>query len=382
MQFHDFARSIWARLPLILLLAAVVVVLGLRGASSETRYTSQIPVLFSAAPSSSTSEIVEYGSTQLRSLAEIVTSSEVLEPVIDDLGLDRSVEDLAKDVDASVADDTFLLTISAHAGSGPEAEELVRAVATSLVDSSEDLTDSGLLRAAPLTPQTTATTVGAETSVQSVIKDLVIGLVIGVGLSVLLDLVDPRVRSRSEFARLTSLPVLAEVSSDPRAPYASIASRLALKGTDPDRRTVLILPSRSGESHVLAASRLGAELAGLSSSTVVVSSTSRSDDPSITSRAFTETFPTSRPQDLRDRLSALREEFGTVVIAAPSIDEATSSLLLASVCDISVLVIDERRDTRGSVLRTVAALREAGPPFACALLVAPRRLLRSRASVS
>lgn len=378
MQFHDHVRSAWSRLPLILAVGAVVVFLGIRGASTETRYTSDIPVLFSAGSEASTFDIVEYGSVQLRSLAEIATSPEVLQPVIDELGLSGSVQDLAEDVAASVADDTFLLTISAVADSRDDAERLAQAVASSLVASNEELTESGLLRAAPLTPQTTVTTLGTGASVQGVVKDLVVGLVVGLGLSILIDVLDPRVRNRSELALLTSVPVLGEVSAAPGAPYAAVASRLALKTADAGRRSILVLPAGSGESHVRAAARLGEVLAEVSASTLVITA-SQTEHASFTSRSFDATFPSSQPLALRGELESLGEQFDTIVIAAPGIDASPSPLLLARMADVCVLVVDERRDTRGTVLRAMAALRDASPATVCALLVSPRRLFGRRA---
>jgi len=377
MQFQDYARSAWTRVPLIILVAAAVVAFGLRGHSTSVRYESEIQVIFSAGPGVTSVDPVGYGTTQLQSMSAIVGSPEVLQPVIDQLQLDTSVSELAPRVSASLAKDTFVLTVSAEADTSESAEELVVAVADSLILNGQERAIQGVLDASPLTPQTTSTTLGSSVTAQGLIKDLIVGLVLGLGLSVLIDLIDPRMRSRNEFAQASSVPVLAEVTRGSQSSYTSTASRLALRASDPGRRTVVVLPAGSSDASDEAASRLSRELAQLSTSTVLISRTPGDVDAQVVVRDFDECFPDNRLVSLQEQLAGLSGTYDSVVISVPHLEKSPASLLLASLADTCVLVVDERRDTRAVVARTITAVREAGSASLTALLVAPRRLVKS-----
>lgn len=377
MQFQDYARSAWTRFPLIILVAAAVVLFGLRGHSTSVRYESEVQVLFSAGEGVTSLDPVGYGTTQLQSMAAIVGSPEVLEPVIDRLGLDTSVSALAPTVSASLAKDTFVLTVSAEASTSDDAEALAGAVTDSLILNGQERAIHGALDASPLTPQTTSSVEGSSLSARGLVKDLIVGLVLGLGLSVLIDLVDPRMRSRNEFAQLSSVPVLSEVTRGSQASYTSMASRLALRAPDPGRRTVVVLPAGSSDVSEEAASRLSRELAQMSSSTVLVSRSPGQVDDTVVVRDFDECFPDNRVVALQEELAALGRSHDSVVISVPHLEKSSAALLLASLADSCVLVVDERRDTRAAVARTITAVREAGSASLTALLVAPRRLVKS-----
>lgn len=380
MQFHDYLHSAWRRLPLILLIAVAVVLVGLRGGSGETRYTSHVQLHFSLGPESVQPEIVEYSSTQLRSLTEIVDSPDVLQPVIDDLALDTTVASLGKRIGATLEPGTFIVTVSANATTTEaDAVQLVEGVAASLISNGADLTSPQLVQVAELSPQTVVSTPASSPSPKGVVKDLIVGLVLGVALNVILDIVNPRVRSRGELSRLTSVPVLESGPKSSDAPYASAAARLVLAAPERDRRVVVVIPTGTlDRSSVSSAQHLSRALSDISHSVALVSPSKPTTDERMTSLSLDTTFPQHQPGALQERLNELTELYDTVVILVPAVDVSSSSLLIARLADLSVVLVEEHRDTRAAALGNLNVLKDAGVTSLAALLVPSRRFFERR----
>lgn len=143
----------------------------------------------------------------------------VLEPVIKELGLNVSPEELSDTVKASSETGTVLISIEADAGTADSAAELSNAVAKSLVTAIESLegADNGqdgslkLVVANPAVPPLSPDGFGWW---MSGILGILLGLSLGVGISILLSVMDTKLRSKEDVENLTQTPILAAIPSN------------------------------------------------------------------------------------------------------------------------------------------------------------------------
>ncbi len=159
---------------------------------------------------------------QVSTYADVVRSPFVLEPVIAELGLAQTPQELAGSVVATVRPDTVLIDISvtdpdperALALAGAVSDQAV--VAISELDGVEDggpspvratVISEAVLRPEPISPQ----------PVRNLALGLLGGLLAGLAVALLRDLTDLRVRGEADVRALTPAPVLGAVPLDGRA---------------------------------------------------------------------------------------------------------------------------------------------------------------------
>lgn len=83
-----------------------------------------------------------HAQNQMLSFAQLATSSRVLDPVIQKMGLDTTTTALARDIDIVTPNDTLILEVRATAASPDKAAALANAVAASLSTVVNDLSPS------------------------------------------------------------------------------------------------------------------------------------------------------------------------------------------------------------------------------------------------
>lgn len=166
----------------------------------------------------------------------LVTSPRVLEPVIDDLGLDTTPAALAERVAAQVPPGTVLVEVYADAPSAEESAELANAVALRLVEVVETL-DRPRSGGDPVVRLTQTREAVAPEEPQSPVPGinlaagLAAGLLLGAGGGLLRDTLDATVHGADD-AEAAGVPLLAEVPRAPRRDRPS-AVAAALGATSP-----------------------------------------------------------------------------------------------------------------------------------------------------
>lgn len=376
MELQDYLRSAWRRLPLIAVVAAAVVVLGMLGEAPVERFRSESQVVFSfQAPATEVAAPVldDQETSQLQTLVEVATSAEVLDPVIAELGLDESASGLASSITVRLVPGTFVIQVTAMADVAEDAENLSRAVSSSLVSAAPGLLSQVAVSGTALSTDSATSTAVVSSKVKDAVKFGVIGVVLGLGLSVIVDTFDPRIRNRRDLSRISSTLLVASVPDAEMT--ATLASRLAVGSPDPSARTVVVLPSRAGSAHQSVADELARGFAAMASPTVLLTSGgSRDGAGAIVVRDLDEALPSARPQDISSRLAALREEFSTVVVAASAVQTSQRTVLLTSLADVCLVVVEEGRVDRSRFSQTLEVLREIHPrTLAAALLPRGRR---------
>lgn len=210
-------RTLRKRVVAIMLLA-VLGAASAFGISSQTvpTYESTTSLFFTLNFGNSASDLAQgstYTSNQMTSFGSLVTSSIVLQPVIDQLRLDTDVHSLARQVSVSTPRDTVVMRITVSSADPQRAATIANAIAKAEQEVVADLAP----RNASNQPTVNVTTIQPAIPAQFQSKpnkrlDLVlgglIGLVLGIGVALLWELVDTRVRRPEVLAEITDQPFL------------------------------------------------------------------------------------------------------------------------------------------------------------------------------
>lgn len=377
MELHDYLRSAWRRLPLIAVVAVAVIILGTIGEQPAERYRSQTQVVFSFGPPTSAPEgssLADRETAELATLAEVATSAEVLAPVVSELGLSRSASDLAGDVTVRVLPGTLLLQVVGTSSTATEAETLSTAVASSLVAEAPRILPQVAVSGTSLGTEPATSTAAVSSTVREVIKFGVVGVVLGLGLSVLIDTVDPRIRNRRDLARLSSTLVTASAAD--AGETGALAARLAVRSPTTESRVVVVVPTRAGTAHESFAEDLARGFVRLSSTVLLTHDGETSTDDGLVVRALGDVLPSSGLDDVAQRVGALREEFGTVVIATSSLETTQIPALLARLADVCVVAVEVGTLDKSRFGQILTDLRDAHPGTIASVLIPRQRLKR------
>lgn len=226
MDLQDYIavlRKRWVSVALITLLAtafAVGVTLTL-----TPQYEARAQVYVSVRTGGDTSDLVQGSSftqRQVKSYADLVTSPRVLQPVIDDLGLQTSAADLALAVSANAVLDTALLNITVTHVDPETASSIANGVADSLATEVIAL-EKPDGEPSPVQVSTTreaiAPTAPASPSLPlNAALGLVLGLMAGLGFAVLRHVLDTKVRTDADIAQVTDASVIGTIAYDNDAP--------------------------------------------------------------------------------------------------------------------------------------------------------------------
>ena len=169
------------------------------------RATSQVFVSASQASSAEAGGAVQadvFAQNRVATYAQLVSSPEVLEPVISDLGLTATPRDLAGQITAVNPPQTVLLEVTATDASSAQAAALANAAGQRLADAIETLETADDSDTAPIKVTVTKPAVppGSPYSPNPTTTlglALLLGLGIGVGIALLREQLDTTVRVRT-----------------------------------------------------------------------------------------------------------------------------------------------------------------------------------------
>lgn len=187
---------------------------------SSYRATSSVYV--TATGTSSPGELVQgstYALNRIENYAQLATKPYVLDPVIDELGLDTTGRSLAKSVNVSALLNATMLEISVVSGNPERSADIANAVARQLSVAVEDLEGDS----AEGEPNVQITLVGeaappsfafAPNTKLNAATGMALGLVAGVVIALARTLLDTRICSMKDLRRVTDTPVLSSVRWD------------------------------------------------------------------------------------------------------------------------------------------------------------------------
>lgn len=233
MEARDLLRII--RFNWMLILAATVLgsMVGLVMASvKDPEYSAVSQVFVAVTDGGSTGELaqgISYSQQQARNFSAVATKEIVLGPVIDDLGLDTTVQELRSRVSAGVQVNTSLISIDVQDRDPDRAAETANAIAKSLADAATALSpDIEGLKGAPIRLEIVeyAITPTRPTVPNTPLWILVagaIGLLLGCGWVAIHELAVAKIRTREQFESIADLNHLGSVSEDRKIPSSPIA---------------------------------------------------------------------------------------------------------------------------------------------------------------
>jgi capsular exopolysaccharide synthesis family protein len=226
-ELRDYIRILrksWILISVILL--AGVSIGSIYSILEKPRYESSAKVFVSTASGATVSEL-QQGNTftqqRVTTYADLATTPIVLLPVIADLGLDLSSDQLATMVTASAPIETTLIEISVSNTDAALTAEIATAVSESLtkvVESIETSEDSGGASPVKLTLVQHAAVpqkpISPNTPLNIALGGLA-ALAIGIGVALLRETLDNRIRNERDVETLTETPILGGIVFDPKA---------------------------------------------------------------------------------------------------------------------------------------------------------------------
>lgn len=160
-----------------------------------------------------------YINSQIQTYPQLVKTESVLQPVIDDLGLDTTVKGLAASVTASNPDDTMLVDISVNNPDPKQASSIANSVAENLRKqvTSTIYSDEGDKIISPVNltvvQQAYAPASPSSPNVKlNLAAGLAVGVILGIVVAFIKDLLDTRVRRDSDVTAVIDAPVLGSLS--------------------------------------------------------------------------------------------------------------------------------------------------------------------------
>jgi capsular exopolysaccharide synthesis family protein len=418
-QYLQVLRVRWYVVVVGLLVGGLLA--GIYLATATRVYTARAQLFVSTSSQTSLAEISAGGTfvqNQVKSYASVVSTPALTEPVIAELGLPYTPEQLAKEISATAPTNTVLIQLSVKDANAERAGAIANAVATRLAGYISQLeTPIGQsvspVKATVTEPAQTPSVPSSPKPKLDLALGLILGLVVGGGIAVALELMDNRVGNRVDVGEATGAPVVGVVGDDPLAArkplilmddafspraesFRQLRTNVRFLGVERMLRSVVVTGSLAEEGKSLTAANLAVALAQAGDAVTLVDADLRRpsvattfglpDAVGLTSvlvgnatiddavqtwrddlplRVLTagpippnpsELLGSSRVQDLIDELLKVSD---IVLFDSPPLLPVTDAALLARVTDGALVVVRSRSTRVGQLVAATAALRAA-----------------------
>ncbi|EXF25347.1 chromosome partitioning protein [Nesterenkonia sp. AN1] len=236
------------------------------------QYEAETRVYVSTDSASTVAELGQgttYTQQIVQSFVEVTTTPRVLQPVVEELGLDQTPAELSDSIAVSTQADTVLLQITAVAEDPVVAAEIANTVTENLISVVGEITPGSSGEASSISVEVLQEAVAPESPVSprvplNLALGLLIGLSLGVGIAVLRDVLDTRIRGEHDISATTETPVLGGIAYDseaqkrplvvqvdPKSPRAesfrTLRTNLQFLEVGESRRSFVITSSIQGE---------------------------------------------------------------------------------------------------------------------------------------
>ena len=220
MELQDYLRIVrhYWRSFLSTALLCISLAAGFTLLQSPT-YTASSSIFLSVEGGGTAGELSQgasYAERQVKSYVNVATTAMVLQPVIDDLGLELTPAQLAKRMTVSSPTATSVIDIAVNDGDPELATKVANAVAASLQQAVVELTPegpdgTGMVAASVIDPAVVPSTPTSPRPANNLALGALLGMLLGFGQALLRSLLDTRLRSAEDIAQLTDAPVLASI---------------------------------------------------------------------------------------------------------------------------------------------------------------------------
>jgi capsular exopolysaccharide synthesis family protein len=232
MELHDYIRILrkgWVRI-VILTLVGVGAAAGFSIVQTPS-YSATSKVFVSTQGSGSAADLAQgssFTTQRVKTYSELVTTPIVLLPVITALHLKTTGEKLAARITPSATLDTSIIEIAVTDTDPVRAADIANAISSSLASvvktietsNSTDPVAPGKLTLVKLTPVQEASVPIAPVSPKiplNIALGALVGLALGIGIAVLRETLETRIRNERDVELVTHVPVLGGIGFDPRA---------------------------------------------------------------------------------------------------------------------------------------------------------------------
>ncbi|MGO3087994.1 MAG: polysaccharide biosynthesis tyrosine autokinase, partial [Corynebacterium flavescens] len=186
----------------------------------ETKTQLYVSVRNNAASTADLAQGANFSRQVVNSYVDLINTGVVLDPVIEQLGLDETQAELAKSIKASSPAESALINITVTREDPEQAAEIANSVGESFKNAVatqlEPETEAG---PSPISITTTQTALEPETAVSprlllNVALGLLIGFAAGFAIALLKTVLDTRIRSQRDVEMVTEKPILGSIVED------------------------------------------------------------------------------------------------------------------------------------------------------------------------
>lgn len=229
---------------------------------------------------------------RVKSYADVIKAPLVLDPVIDDLGLDITSQQLEQQITTEVPLDTVLIEVTVTDEDPARAAAIAQGVSTQFIAAVDDIESARSDSTTPITVTVTRpATPAAGPSSPKPVLDLLIGAVLGFFLGLVLalirDMQDTSVKSEKEVREVTEEPIVGMIHFDADAPkhplvvqddahsvraeaFRTLRTNLQFVNAAQVIRTIVVTSSLPGEGKTTTAANLAVTMAEAGSRVCVV----------------------------------------------------------------------------------------------------------------
>jgi capsular exopolysaccharide synthesis family protein len=229
-EYLDILRRRWLGV-LIIVLTTLALAAALTFAMPK-KYTATTRLFIAVAGESATdlAQGSNFAEKQMSSYAEVATSPRVLTPVIEQLGLQITPQDLAKSVEATVPVETVILEIAATDVDSTRAAQIANAVGQELAEATADLSPprqdgTKAVQATTIEPAQAPDQPSSPNIALNLGIGLILGLLLGLGVAVMRHVLDTKIRNESDVRILTGSPIMGVVAYDQEVPSHPVILR-------------------------------------------------------------------------------------------------------------------------------------------------------------
>ncbi|MDQ1538121.1 MAG: tyrosine-protein kinase, partial [Actinomycetota bacterium] len=226
MELKDYIRVIRKRWQIIVAVMLVVMVgTALATAISPKVYEAQTRLFVSTQGGGGVNDLVSgsnFTQQRVKSYADVITTPNVLDPVIRILHLNTTAAKLADEITATVPLDTVLIEVAVTNSDPLVAAETADAVGKQFSAAVANLESVSADKASPVkvtvvSVPTVPTTPISPKPTRNLALGMVLGLLLGLGLALLRDLLDTTIKNEKDCSEVTNATVIGGIAFDPDA---------------------------------------------------------------------------------------------------------------------------------------------------------------------
>ena len=227
MELRDYLRILHRNWVFILSLTVLGAAAGFGWSALQTptyEATTELYVSVRSGDSAVVGELAQgtnYARQAVTSFVDVVDSAIVLDRVIDDLDLDVTSAQLARNVSASVNLNSVILSATAVDEDPERAASIANSVGQNFADvvisqlEKPEGEAASLVRIETIQPALVPTAASSPNTSLNIALGLLLGLAAGIGFAVLRTVLDTRIHSTHDIEQVTDRPVLGGIAFDP-----------------------------------------------------------------------------------------------------------------------------------------------------------------------